>query len=205
MKKKVVFPLLRLTLAVLLCSGSPSASKEPAVPAGQMTPPLKISGVITAMGAGGPQTVMLQAQANAISTDAEVAELQGILKQKGQTELVNTMYAWSDTKEKGFIRIGASLGYPIAVIRSKALPNGGRQIAFVSSRPISFAGAYAGTASTNYPIGLVVFTVGPDGKGEGKIYGAMQASFKDGEFDLASWSGGNPQLVASVLMQPGKF
>jgi len=196
--KHAVLPLLLLATALPGYAGSPS------VPAAQMALPLKISGVISAMGTTGPQTVMLQAQANALSTDAEVAQLQTILKEKGQTDLVNTMYAWSDTNEKGWIRIGASLGYPIAVIRSKALPNGGRQIAFVSSRPISFAGAYTSAASTNYPIGLVLFTVGPDGKGEGKIYGAMQASFKDGEFDLASYSGGLPQLVSSVLMTPGK-
>jgi hypothetical protein len=197
---------LTILCAVLFlgCSSSPSASTAPAVPAAQMAPPLKFTGVITALGAPGPQTVMFQAEATTITTDAEVAQLKEILQQKGQTDAVNTMYKWSDTNQKGWVRIGPSLGYPIAVIRSKTLANGGRQIAFVSSRPISFAGAYTATASTNYPIGIVLITVGPDGKGEGKIFGAIQASIKDGEFDLSSWSGGRPQLVTNVLMTSGK-
>jgi len=205
MSQKTVVPLLLLTALILGSSSSPSASTAaPAVPAAQMALPLKISGVISAMGSRGPQTVMLQAEATTLTTDAEIAELKGILADKGQTEAVNTMYAWSDTNQKGWIRIGPSLGYPIAVIRSRTLANGGRQVAFVSSRPISFAGAHAGVASTNYPIGIVLVTVGADGKGEGKIYGAIQASVKDGEFDLSSWSGGLPQLVTSVLMTSGK-
>ncbi|HUM00750.1 MAG TPA: hypothetical protein VL084_00565 [Thermoanaerobaculia bacterium] len=205
MSKKTLMPLLLLTALIVGCSDSPSASTgAPAVPAAQMAPPLKVTGVISAMGSTGPQTVMLQAEATTLTTDAEIAQLKGILANKGQTEAVNTMYAWSDTNQKGWVRIGPSLGYPIAVIRSKTLANGGRQLAFVSSRPISFAGAYAGVASTNYPIGIVMFTVGADGKGEGKIYGAIQATVKDGEFDLSSYSGGQPQLVTNVLLTSGK-
>ncbi len=194
--------LVILSTALFLgCSLSTQAA--PSVPTAQMALPLKFTGVISAMGSTGPQTVMFQAEATSLSTDAEVAQLKGILAEKGQTDAVNTMYAWSDTNQKGWVRIGPSLGYPIAVIRSKALTNGGRQVAFVSSRPISFAGAWRGAAGTNYPIGIVLITVGPDGKGEGKIYGAIQASIKDGEFDLTSYSGGQPQLVTNVLMTSG--
>ncbi len=204
MSKKSFVPAFLLVAAISGCSGSPSASTAPKVSADQMALPLKFTGVISAMGSAGPQTVMLQAQATALSTDAEVADLKAILRDKGQTELVNTMYSWSDTNQKGWVRIGPSLGYPIAVIRSKALPDGGRQVALVSSRPISFAGAYKQTASTNYPIGIVLFTVDSQGKGDGKIYGAIQASFKGDQFDLSSFSGGLPQLVVNVEMTSGK-
>ena len=205
MSKRTLMSLLLLTTVIVGCSGSPSASTgAPAVSPAQMTVPIKVSGVISAMGSTGPQTIMLQAQATNFSTDAEVAQLQGILKDKGQRELVDTLYAWSDKNEKGWVRIGPSLGYPIAVIRSKALPNGGRQIAFVSSRPISFAGMKAGAAATEYPIGIFMVTVGPDGKGEGKIYGMIQAEVKNGEFELSSYSGGLPQLVTNILMTSGK-
>ena len=61
-----------------------------------------------------------------------------------------------------------------------------------------------GGSETDYPIGIIEVTVGPDGKGEGKIYGMIQASFKDGELDLSSYSGGRPQLVTNVLLTPGK-
>ena len=154
-----------------------------------MTVPLNVSGVISSMGSAGPQTIMFQGEVKGFTTDAEVAKFQDILKEKGQRELVDTLYA---SEQKGYVRIGPSRGYPIPVIRSKVLPNGGRRIAFAAARPLSFAGVEAGAAQTDYPIGIIEVTVGPDGKGEGKIYGMIQASFKDGELDLSSYSGDCP-------------
>jgi hypothetical protein len=202
MRKGALCLVILSTALFLGCSGSTETTPL-TVPAAQATAPFHFTGVISAMGTTGPQTVMLQAQATSITPDSQIDELKTILKDKGQTALVNTMYAWSDTAQRGYVRIGPSLGYPIAVVRSKTLPNGGRQVAFVSSRPISFAGAHAGAASTNYPIGIILLTVNSAGKGDGKIYGAMQASFSGEEFDLSSYSGGQPQLVTNVEMTMG--
>jgi hypothetical protein len=200
--KKAAAPLLLLATVLLGCSGSPSASTAPAVPAGQMAPPFRFSGVITTLGTGGPQTLMFQAETSLLSTDAEIGQWDALLRDKGQTALVDALLK---APEKGWVRIGSGLAYSIPVIRAKALPNGGRQIAFASSRPISGAGMFAGAASADYPIGLVEITVGPDGKGKGMIYGMLKAGFKDGQFDLSSYSGGQPQLVSDVLMQVGRF
>ncbi|HQR45742.1 MAG TPA: hypothetical protein PLB02_05450 [Thermoanaerobaculia bacterium] len=201
--KKAAAPLLLLATVLLGCSGSPSASTAPAVPVGQMTPPFRFSGIITTLGTGtGPQTVMLQAEASALSTEVEMGQWDALLQSKGQTALVDALLK---APEKGWVRIGNNIAYSISVIRAKPLPNGGRQVIFASSRPISAAGVFSGQVSADYPIGLVEFTIGPDGKGKGVIYGMLKAGFKDGQFDLSSYSGGQPQLISDVLMQAGKF
>jgi len=197
--------LLLIPVAILGLFSSPAASAgDAAAPPAPIALPVNFSGVIVPGRYTGSKTFLVQAKATAVSTDAEMAELKKILKDKGQTEVVNTMYRWSDLDPKGSVRLGSSVSYPIAVVRSKALPNGGREVAFVSSRPISFAEAWPGSASMSYPIGIVVFTVDAKGKGEGKIYGAIQASIKDDDFDLSSWSGDLPLLVTNVRMTSGK-
>ncbi|MFI5180178.1 MAG: hypothetical protein ACHQPI_02175 [Thermoanaerobaculia bacterium] len=193
--------LLLPGVLVFGCSDSPSASSgAPPVPAAQMPLPLKFSGVLPTLGADGPHTVMFQAQANSLSSDAELAQLQTLFKEKGQTALVDELQV---TGEKGWVRFGLKVAYPIPVIRSTALPGGGRKVVFTAARPISNTAEYSDQIFINYPIGVIELTVGPDGKGEGRLLSPVQAMITKGEFDLKSYSGIAHHL-GSIRMTPGK-
>ena len=65
------------------------------------------------------------------STDQEVERLAGVLSQKGSEALREELW----DLEKGWIRIGNSLGYPVAVARSQPTEGGGRRIVLFADRP----------------------------------------------------------------------
>ena len=121
-------------------------------------------------------------QVDEYSTDAEAKALAQTLQEKGQMEVFNAIAKL----KKGFVRIGGSMGYPIAVARTKPTETG-RTVFLVSSRPFQGLSMMDGTKASEYPFSLVILTLDKDNKGEGQIIGSAQIAIsKEGTLDIKS-------------------
>jgi hypothetical protein len=195
-------PAVLLAMSILGCSGSPSASPgAPAVPAARMPLPLVFSGVVPTMGGVGPELIMFQARADSLSSGAEIVRWETLFREKGQTALVNALF---HADQRGWVRFASRVGYPIPVILATVLPDGGLRVVFAAARPMSMEAEYTQQAITDYGIGIVEITVGPDGKGEGILMPSLQPRLTNGEFDLKSYSGGGARPITSIQMTAGK-
>jgi hypothetical protein len=103
------------------------------------------------------------------STEEEVQRLADTLANKGAKALREELW----DLEKGWLRIGDSLGYPIAVARSQTTGDG-RHIFLVADRPIQFFESWRGARSLDYPFSFIEIRVGKDGKGEGQFIPAAE-------------------------------
>lgn len=83
-------------------------------------------------------------------------------------------------QEKGWLRVGDGLGYPIAVARSETAQDGSRHIVLVADRPIQFFEAWNSSRSLDYPFSVVELRIGKDGKGEGQLTAAAQVRLING-------------------------
>jgi hypothetical protein len=117
------------------------------------------------------------------STDAEVQKLAGILSNKGPEGLRDALW----DLERGYIRIGGGLGYPIAVARSRQTGTG-RVVRLMMDRPISFREAVNNTRSTDYPFGYIEIKLDQNGKGEGQFFAAAKVTLTAGTVDIESYS-----------------
>lgn len=124
--------------------------------------------------------------------DADVNRLAGILKQKGPDDLRETLW----DQEDGYIRIGSGLGYPIAVARSHATPDGGRIIRLMMDRPISQREVIDNAHTLDYPFGFIEIKLDAQGKGEGTFYQAAKVSITGGKLDVESYSPQPLKLLA---------
>lgn len=118
------------------------------------------------------------------STDEEVRQLKAILAEKGADALSDALW----NLERGYIRIGGGLGYPIAVARSRPADGGGRVIRLMLDRPISFREIWRSSRSLDYPFTYIELALGADGTGEGKMYAAASVEIEDGAVEIENYS-----------------
>jgi len=132
------------------------------------------------------------------SSDAEVNELAGILKAKGQDGLVSAM---DKLKSKGRIAITGTVGNQVNVIRQKPGPKG-RRVVLVSSRQMSLPELWNRGRSTNYKFSIVVLDVDAEGKGDGLVYYAVKLKFnKSGQLELEHYGQAPGRIAQAMLMK----
>ena len=129
------------------------------------------------------------------SPKEEAQRLTGLLKEKGQDAVIDAM---QDMKQKGWLRIGGSLGYHVAMIRVFPAPGGGRVIRAVTDRPIQFVEAMRALRSRDYPFGIVELTLDSEGKGKGVLIAAASAEVtKEGALEVKNY-GTQPFRIVNV-------
>lgn len=134
------------------------------------------------METGGSTSVVIRV--DQYSTDAEVAKLKQILGEKGQDGLRDSLW----DLEKGHIRVGAGLGYPIAVARQRVTESG-RVVRLGIVRPLSFRELISGARSTDYPFTRIELELDKEGKGEGEMIAAAKVSIDDdGTIEIESYA-----------------
>lgn len=117
------------------------------------------------------------------SSDQEMVRLNELFVSKGTQALREELF----DLEKGWLRIGDSLGYPIAVARSETARDGSRQIVLVADRPIQFFEAWNNTRSLDYPFSVLQLRIGRDGTGEGELVAAAQVRLINGDVRVESY------------------
>ena len=136
---------------------------------------------------GGPptagKTFEFTLRIEAYSTDEEVVNLAAILANHGPDALRKELW---NMKEKGWVKIGNSLGYPVAVFRSIPQEKG-RIVRAFSDRPIEMVEAMRGLRSRDFPFGLIELYLDENGNGEGKLLPAADARFNEnGTIEIVS-------------------
>ena len=116
--------------------------------------------------------------------DATVQRLQGILGRKGPDALREALW----DQEAGYIRIGGSLGYPIAAARSHATPDGGTIVRLMIDRPIAQYEVINNLRTVDYPFAYVEIKLDRNGKGDGEFYQAARVSLVGDKVDVENYS-----------------
>jgi hypothetical protein len=127
-------------------------------------------GTIANMEGGGTAPVVIHI--DHYSSDQEVANLKGILADKGPDALRDALW----NLETGYIRVKGGLGYPVAVARSKPEADGGRVVRLMIDRPISFREAANNLRSMDYPFSYIEIHLDASGKGDGKLIAAAKVT-----------------------------
>lgn len=143
----------------------------------------RITGTVLDPGAPS-QSVQVSVFLNEYSSDEEIQRLSGILAQKGPEGLREALW----DLEKGWLRIGSSLGYPIAVARSQATEDGGRRIRLLADRPIEFFEIWTSARSLDYPFAFIEVTVDRQGNGEGQMIPAAKVRMFGKTLDIESFN-----------------
>lgn len=178
----------RLTLSTILLLALVS------YPAGGAAPDHFTGTIANPSGAPGRTTTApVSIHIYSYSSDEEMQRLNDIFTSKGSQALREELF----DLEKGWIRIGDSLGYPIAVARSQTLEDGSRRVMVVADRPIQFFEAWNNTRSLDYPFSVVELRLGSDGKGEGDMTAAAQVRLINGNVRVESY-GVQPARVLGV-------
>ncbi len=134
------------------------------------------------------------------SSDEEMAELAKILKEQGQDKLLSHMW---DMKSKGYVKIGTSLGYQIAIFRKIKTENG-YIIRAITDRPIQMVENMRGLRTREFPIGIIELNIGPDGKGEGSLIAAAKVFFKDDKLKVELYGTRPCQVMRASKDEPKK-
>ena len=138
--------------------------------------------VVDTSGARMTSTAYLTLHIDEYAEPEEIRGLLDVLAEQGPKGLEKALRKL----DRGWIRIGSALGYPISVARSIETDEG-RVIRAVTDRPIQMFEVRRGLRSTDYPLGLVEITFGKDGKGEGRLIAAAKLEFnKEGEIQITS-------------------
>lgn len=146
-----------------------------------------------AVGTGGMvggRTLSLDIYINEYSTDEEVRELAGVLKNEGQKALRSRLEKIS----KGRISPVGRVGNDVAVIRSRPTENG-RRIFLISARVMPWLELYIGGRTTDYNLSWMILDVNEEGKGEGAVIPAAELKFReDGTLEVESYGHQNIKL-----------
>lgn len=135
---------------------------------------------------------------NDYSSDAEVNELAGILKAKGQDALVSAM---DKLKEKGRIALTGTVGNQVQVIRQHPGPKG-RRIVLVANRQMSLPELWNSGRSTSYKFSIIVLDVNAEGKGDGLVYYAVKLKYnKNGQLELEHYGQAPGRIAQAMLMK----
>lgn len=125
-------------------------------------------------GLAGGESTTLDIRITGETSDAEVARLVKLLKEKGQEALVDEL----NTYDLGKIGRTGSVGTDLAVVRVHPTDNG-KTIRLITIRNMPFAERFLGSRSTNYPFGMAEFTVNQEGKGEGRLIVGAKVKIND--------------------------
>lgn len=129
------------------------------------------------------------------SSPQEVDRLARLLAEKGPDAVREaTLHL-----EKGWIRVGDSLGYPLAVI-TRHPTAGGEKIAILLDRQLSFAEQWQNLPSADYPFGYIELDLDRNGKGEGQLIPAGQIRLNNGGVEVVQY-GLQPARLLNVQVQ----
>ncbi len=158
----------------------------------------RITGTVVDPGAvsGRSSTVPFSIYIYDYSTDQEIERLAGVLSQKGSEALREELWEL----EKGWIRLGNSLGYPVAVARSQPAEGDGRRIVLFADRPIQFFEVWNSLRSQDYPFSYFEMNLGKDGTGTGQMYGAAKIRMVGGVVSVESF-GSIPAKLLGVRVR----
>ncbi len=168
-------PALFAVVCVLVALAPPLAAQAPE----------RIKGRVIDAGSSvpGPNSAFFTLHVDEYSTAADVQELAALLAKEGSNALLKKLRKM----DHGYIRIGRSLGYPVAVIRSIETPEG-RVIRAVTDRPIQIYEVMRSLRTEDYPFGVIEIRLPADGKGEGTLIAAAQVEYnKDGVIEIESF------------------
>jgi hypothetical protein len=132
------------------------------------------------------------------TTDQQVNDYIGVLKEKGPDGLVRAMEKTSDV---GRLSPTGFVGSGFRFARYRPTANGGLHIVMVTNRPMSFGELYHSGRSTSYQFGIVVLDVDKDGKGTGTLAPVCKIKFnKKNELEIENY-GQKPFRLANVYLQ----
>lgn len=133
------------------------------------------------------------------TTDEEASELLQVLAEQGPGGLERAMRK----VEKGWIRIGSSLGYPVSVTRTFDTESG-RIIRVATDRPIQMFEVWHGLRSLDHPFGVLELRLDANDKGDGRLIAAAEVGFsKEGSLEIESL-GTQPFRLLQVKKQEPK-
>jgi hypothetical protein len=132
------------------------------------------------------------------TTEQQVNDYIGVLKEKGPDGLVRAMEKTSDV---GRLSPTGFVGSGFRFARYRPIANGGLHIVMVTNRPMSFGELYRSGRSTSYQFGIVVLDVDKDGKGTGTLAPVCKIKFnKKNELEIENY-GQKPFRLANVYLQ----
>ena len=132
------------------------------------------------------------------TTDQQVQDYIGVLKEKGPDGLVSAMEKTSDV---GRLSPTGFVGSGFRFARYRPTADGGLRIVMVTNRPMSFGELYRGGRSTDYQFGIVVLNVDKNGKGTGTLAPVCKIKFnKKNELEIENY-GQKPFRLANVYLQ----
>jgi hypothetical protein len=132
------------------------------------------------------------------TSDQQVQDYIGVLKEKGPDGLVSAM---EKTPDVGRLSPTGFVGSGFRFARFRPAANGGLHIVMVTNRPISFGELYNGTRSTDYQFGIVVLDVDQHGKGTGTLAPVCKIKFnKKNQLEIENY-GLKPFRLANVVLQ----
>jgi len=130
------------------------------------------------------------------ATDDEIAQHSAVLAEEGARGLEKVLWKL----DRGWVRIGTSLGHVVGVARSIDT-DGGRIIRVVTDRPIQLFEVRRGLRSLDYPFGFIELELDADGKGEGRLVAAAKLRFtEDGTLEIVQL-GTRPFRLMKVKLQ----
>jgi hypothetical protein len=128
------------------------------------------------------------------SSDEEIQRLAGVLAEKGPDGLRDLAFEL----DKGWVRIGNSVGFPIAVATRKPTPEGGEKVTVVVDRQIEFIELWRNSRSADYPFTYIELTVDRDGKGQGELTPIAKVKLGPGDRIVVEPLGGLPFKLLNV-------
>jgi len=128
--------------------------------------------------------------------DEEIAQHAAVLAEEGSRGLEKVLWKL----DRGWLKIGTSLGHVVGVARSIDT-DGGRIIRAVTDRPVQLFAVRRGLRSVDYPFGFIELELDANGKGEGRLIAAAKLKFtKDGTLEIEQL-GTRPFRLMKVKLQ----
>jgi hypothetical protein len=132
---------------------------------------------------GSATTVPLSAYIYDYSTNDELRKLSDLMASKGSRALREALF----DLEKGWLRLGDSLGYPIAIAKSETA-EGSRHILLIADRPIQFFEVWNDSRSLDYPFSVIELHLKSDGTGDGQLVPAAKVRLAGGKVQVESYA-----------------
>jgi len=101
------------------------------------------------------------------STDEERARLTTAVRENGPDALLKELQKVKDPV--GYIQTPGNVGYPLRFARQVRMSDGTRRILLGTDRPIGYFEASNQPITAEYPFMVIDLTIGPDGKGQGRL------------------------------------
>jgi len=125
------------------------------------------------------------------TTDQEAQAFGAAFKSGGNNALRTAMIKAS----AGYVSVTGSMGWPLNFARS--IPNGtGQTIVVAADRPLGMGNVASGSATTEFPFGVIVLNIGANGKGTGQLI--QQAKLEidaTGKLNVNAYSGMGVELM----------